>query len=138
MIDRPMNSTVTSEEAAQYRREGQALWEKFVPSSGQADTVQGELIRCVGRLWDETARNGNMNWDEGHVLFAEFLRNTLVSSGLFDAQTVLEIEADVDRVLNFEEPAPAEPFERLERRVVDWARAHPEPVPHQHNPLQYR
>jgi hypothetical protein len=44
------------------------LWERLVPRSGQADTVQGELIRVTGRLTDEAHRNGNTNWDDGHEL----------------------------------------------------------------------
>lgn len=38
------------------------LWDELVPPRGQARTVQGELIRCVGRLTDEAYRNGNQNW----------------------------------------------------------------------------
>jgi hypothetical protein len=40
------------------------------------------------KLSDEAHRNGNMNWDEGHVILAEYLRDTLVGSGLFGEETV--------------------------------------------------
>jgi hypothetical protein len=33
--------------------EHQRLWGELVPSNGQADTVQGELVRCMGKLTDE-------------------------------------------------------------------------------------
>jgi hypothetical protein len=41
------------------------IWRQFVPSAGQAETVQGELLRAMEKLRDEAARNGNGNWDEG-------------------------------------------------------------------------
>ncbi len=39
------------------------LWDMLVPSSGHADTVQGEVIRIAGRIADEVERNGGANWD---------------------------------------------------------------------------
>ena len=41
------------------------LWKELVPRSGQAGTIQGELIRCTGKLTDEAYRNGNVNWGLG-------------------------------------------------------------------------
>src|ERR1044072_8758514 len=58
------------------KNEFRALWQSLVPDSGQASTVQGELIRSVGRLRDEAERNGNANWDEGHELFCYFIEIT--------------------------------------------------------------
>ena len=42
----------------------QSLWEYLVPSSGKAQTAQGELIRIAGRVSHEVLDNGCMNWDE--------------------------------------------------------------------------
>ena len=44
--------------------EQEKLWKKLVPAEGRAKSVQGELIRCMGKLTDEAYRNGNGNWDE--------------------------------------------------------------------------
>jgi len=38
-----------------------ALWKDLVPSSGCAETVNGELVRVVGRFIHEYANNGNCN-----------------------------------------------------------------------------
>ncbi len=54
-----------------HANEFRALWQTLVTDSGQAPTVQGELIRAVGRMRDEAERNGNANWDEGYELFDE-------------------------------------------------------------------
>jgi hypothetical protein len=45
-----------------YFEEAQDIWKNFVPPSGQAATVQGELLRAIEKLRDEAMRNGNGNW----------------------------------------------------------------------------
>jgi hypothetical protein len=43
-----------------WRTEFKRLWKELVPPEGQADTVQGELIRALGRLepkWTKTAES---------------------------------------------------------------------------------
>lgn len=39
------------------------LWKLLVPSSGHANTVQGEVIRIIGRVTNELLDNGGINWD---------------------------------------------------------------------------
>ncbi len=119
--------------------EAHVLWQTLVPPRGQAATVQGELIRAIEKLRDEAQRNGNVNWDEGHVILAEYVRDTLLPSGLFDEPATEEIERDVARVLDADHPETSDnPFDRLTDRVVEWVRAHPDPVPHTHNPDLHR
>jgi hypothetical protein len=122
-----------------YFEEAQAIWERYVPERGQADTVQGELLRAVEKLRGEAQRNGNMNWDEGHEKLAAYLGSTLVESALFDEVVTAQIRTDLERLLDHEHPETDDaPYDRLEERVVDWARAHPDPVPHPHDPTLRR
>ncbi|CAN5196924.1 hypothetical protein BH23ACT9_BH23ACT9_00260 [soil metagenome] len=115
--------------------EARALWQTHVPRRGQADTVQGELMRAVERLRDEAQRNGNLNWGPSHVTLLEYLRTTLLDADLFDADRCSAIVADADRLLDFEHPEVDDaPYDRLCDRVVEWARAHPDPIPHTRNP----
>jgi uncharacterized protein len=115
--------------------EAETLWRDYVPKRGQADTVQGELMRAVEKLRDEAQRNGNQNWAEGHVILAEFLRDTLLGSSLFDPATVAEINRYAARLLDFDHPETSdEPFDGLTERIVEWSRAHPEPIAREHNP----
>lgn len=37
------------------------LWNKLVPSSDMAETIHGELIRCISRLYYDFCNNGNCN-----------------------------------------------------------------------------
>lgn len=56
--------------AARWQDRHQELWELLVPSSGAAETVQGEVIRIAGRIRRELDDNGGINWD------AQFRRMT--------------------------------------------------------------
>ena len=38
-----------------------AIWEKFVPKSGESTEVKGELVRIIGRIQHEYFNNGNIN-----------------------------------------------------------------------------
>ena len=40
------------------------LWEFLVPSSGAADTIQGEVVRISGKVNREIDGNGGVNWDK--------------------------------------------------------------------------
>ena len=62
------------------------LWKTKVPASGQADTLQGELLREIEKLRCEAMDNGNINWDDNFAFFCDNIRLTLIQSGLFEAQ----------------------------------------------------
>lgn len=44
-----------------YQSEYDSLYNSLVPASGEASTMQGELIRCIGRLYYDFCNNGNCN-----------------------------------------------------------------------------
>jgi hypothetical protein len=116
--------------AVKYFEEARSLWQQYVPARGQADTVQGELLRAVEKLRDEAQRNGNLNWCGDHVILAGYIRTQLMGSGLFTGNAARQVEQDIDRVLDAERPETSdEPYDRLADRIVEWSHAHPEPVP---------
>ncbi|MCG5213802.1 hypothetical protein [Streptosporangium sp. KLBMP 9127] len=118
----------------QYAEEARRIWKTYVPPRGQADTVQGELLRAVEKLRDEAYRNGNVNWDEHHERLLAYLHEKLTGSGLFDAETSRQLIADMDLLADFEHPlVDDEPFDRVTVRVIDWCRTHPDPIPHEHD-----
>src|SRR4051794_17348795 len=85
-----------------YGRIGKILWKALVPQEGPANTVQGELLRSVGRLADELYRNGNRNWGP---LFREMiaaLRAELLNPA---SRNYTQVRRDIDRLEEFgEEP----------------------------------
>lgn len=83
----------------------QALWDELVPPDGQANTVQGELIRATGRLTAEATRNGNINWSDQFELMLNFVVATLNSEASFSELEKSEISAAGDHILeNIEAP----------------------------------
>jgi len=119
----------------EYAELGRFVWQTYVPKSGQADTVQGELLRANEKLRDESHRNGNINWDEDHVILANYLLETLTASSVLSDAAKKQLRLDVDRILDFENPYTEDDlFDRVERALLDWCAAHPEPVLRAHDP----
>jgi hypothetical protein len=128
------------------------IWRNLVPKSGQATTVQGELLRAVEKLRWEAQNNGNINWDEGFVILVDYLRQTLNAHPAFTDSDRHAINADLDRLQAF---TPAEDlddefdsgslpyveddlYDRLTGCVVAFARANPEPLGKPVDPRLYR
>lgn len=120
-------------------KEFRALWQSLVPDSGQASTVQGELIRSIARLRDEAERNGNANWDEGYELFCDFIEITTHSWRMSDPAVRERIETILNRIrqpeIAYRDYAL---FDELSDCAVEWCMRHPEPIPKPHDPKQYR
>jgi hypothetical protein len=124
-----------------YQREAQALFETSVPDSGQAATVQGELIRCSARLGSEMYRNGNCNWDHGFETMARYLAKHLCD-GTFPPEQTREIERNIALVIaagkGLDNGAYVheqdDSYTRLTDWVVEWCQRHPDPIPHAANP----
>ncbi|MDC8005407.1 hypothetical protein POV27_15190 [Aureisphaera galaxeae] len=118
-----------------YLAEARYLWQNFVPKSGQADSVQGELIRAIEKLRDEAQRNGNINWDDGHEILTNFIANTLVDSNVFSEKEKQKIEDDIEALLDYEYPnTEDEIYDRMSDRIVEWYFQNKEPIPHKKNP----
>ena len=55
-----------------YQKEYDELYGKMVPSSGAAETLHGELIRAISRLFYEYCNNGNCNAAEAKCVETEY------------------------------------------------------------------
>ncbi len=112
------------------------LWKTYVPKAGQAETVQGELIRIVEKLDHEIMGNAKANWDQDFVKLGRYLRDTLIRSGVFPVEIQAEIKQDVNKLIRGKNTLCWEEdvYERLRRRVVEWYWRNEEPIRHQYNP----
>jgi len=121
----------------EWRTEYRRLWSELVPPSGQAPTIQGELIRAVGRLSDEAQRNGNINWSRDYERMVEFLRIHLTRSDFFQRDEIERIDDGLDLILathdNPDVSGVGSPLYLVAEKAVDWCMAHPEPMPHQND-----
>ena len=122
-----------------YRELGQYIWQNYVPKSGQSDTVQGELLRASEKLRDEAHRNGNMNWDQGHEILADYIKKTLLKSSDLSWLQKRRLKSDIGIVLNYEEPyLEDDVFDRIEKAILDWCLKNRDPIPREHNPNLHR
>jgi hypothetical protein len=132
------------------------LQNKLVPAEGTADTLQGELIRAIGRLQSENFRNGMMNWGDGsgyYEAFTDLLHETLKAEPTFTKFVKKLTEADIGEIKqagkrgaavasgkksresaignNFLIASDVETsMQRLGALVGIWCQRHPDLVPH--------
>ncbi len=62
----------------------QKMWKELVPEQGQADSLQGELLREIEKLRWEAKQNGNINWDDNFEFFCDNINSVLKKSNIFD------------------------------------------------------
>ena len=138
-----------------------ALWDTYVPAKGQADTVQGELLRVVERVTWEFQNTGCMNWGPTFDLFCAFARNTL-GDGTFPPRTTAFVRKTFDDMVTLgrwyaardalyakdeedpvatqmdEDGPEAEPepehLQQMQCLTELWCDAHPAPILRAHDP----
>lgn len=126
------------DQAPPWWEEQERLWNELVPASGQAHTVQGELIRATGKAADEAYRNGNVNWESGYDALVAAVGENLTAHGVFSPQENAEIERCVREIIdNFEAPdlsGHGSAYYRLSEMAVRFCRARREPIPREPDP----
>ena len=122
-----------------YAAEAKAIWKNHVPSRGQSDTVEGEMIRAIERLRWEAQENGNGNWDKAFKYFCEFLWKTLHDKNVFDEHALQEIKEDIETISKGRQPYLHDDiYDRLTDRVVEWTFVYNGTNKREHDPKQYR
>ncbi len=128
------------------------IWENLIPRCGQADSVQGEIMRAIEKLAWEAQKNGNINWDIGFEKLVTFLKYTLLSEQSFTEKMKTSIAADLDRLENFILPTELkdseetdqlpcvddELYDRLIDNLVAFCHQNPTIIPLVKDPDQYR
>jgi hypothetical protein len=114
------------------------MWDRLVPESGQAATVQGEVVRAAGRLADEMLANGCCNWDDGFERLSMFAL-TRLTDGTLDANIASRVRADIEHIQAYGRGQGVRDYDldgaidRLQAAAVEWCRRHPVAVPHIHD-----
>jgi hypothetical protein len=129
------------------------VWRNLVPKSGAASSIQGELLRSIERLRWEAQENGNINWDEGFVLYLSFIAETLLKQDYLSSEDRTSIEGDLDRLRNFIPPDEISDdhaldhrlpyvnddlYNRLVEHVANFCRHNPCVIPMQADTRQFR
>lgn len=118
-----------------WKKEHERLWSELVPQSGQAETLQGELIRISGKLTDQAFRNGNMNWDADHERMWRFVGLHLDDPSTFSEAERNLIRVKIQEIIRDNETPDVSGdgccYYIINEKVVDWCMAHSTPIPHQ-------
>lgn len=103
------------------------LWDYLVPGQGFSKTIQGEVIRIVGKISREILTNGGCNWDSGYrELLDELLTyfklgKPLSERDLEEAKTLVKIIRPEGNGLEI----PS----KLTELGVKWVVENPTPIP---------
>ena len=136
------------------------LWTKYVPETGQADTLQGELLREIEALRIEAQEHDNLNFDGDYAYFCDFIWQSLEQSGCISRRKLRKISqalatikrygliaADYNRgaiskrqfvALHKGNPSFSYPgddlYDMVLKGIVEFCECQKEPVPHRINP----
>ena len=123
-------------------REHGRLWRELVPPSGQAKTLQGEIIRCTGKLTDEAYRNGNCNWDQDCVFMWRFVGRVLDDPKTFAPEERAKIRKTVEQIIRNQRTPDlsgrGSTYYYMMEMATRWCVANPTPRSHQRNPVLNR
>lgn len=117
------NALITVKTAT-WEKQHNELWELLVPSSGSAQTLQGEVIRIAGRIVTELEGNGGINWDEDYKLMADSYL-TLIQSG--EKLTIEEID-ELTKVVSEVKRKIDRNVRKLAEFGVKWVLKNPKPI----------
>jgi hypothetical protein len=109
--------------AVEWRDQHQELWELLVPSSGAADTIQGEVIRIPGRISNELHGNGGGNWDNDFRKMGEAWLQFVTQGKTLSATEVTEARTFIKNLGQTEEQT-----DRLFELAVKWVLQNPQPL----------
>ncbi|MBP0988412.1 MAG: hypothetical protein J6S92_09045, partial [Oscillospiraceae bacterium] len=128
------------------------IWQTLVPQVGQADSVQGEMLREMEKLRYEACANGNKNWDDQFAWFCGNVGDLLTDSGMFDRsrlevlRTALDyLKACGEYAARYHDPAQDrsdlnpdfiahtndDVYDFIEEFLAEYSLAHREPVPYE-------
>lgn len=121
------------------------LWDKLVPASGVAETVQGEMVRAMGWIKGDYYKNGWGNWHQQYD-HSQFIATHLTNDNTFQPFTVSVLRADIramdlcgqrcmyegdlEQTFLSSVNDMEEIFQRLNAAIVVWCERHPEPIPY--------
>lgn len=109
-----------------WKEQYKELWAKLVPESGKAQTVQGEMIRIVGKVSYEILDNGGLNWGGDYKKMLKALSGFMNS---FDSSGNAPVDEATGIIKKISASTDEKPLNRLTEIIVDLIISNPQPVP---------
>ena len=99
-------------------------WALLVPSSGSAITVQGEVVRIVGRVNDELLRNAMGNWNKEYRKMLTAMSGYLQQGNALSEKELAEV-ADIQKHILEDDGTGTQ---RLCELATAWVVQNPKPI----------
>ena len=99
-------------------------WVLLVPSSGNAITVQGEVVRIAGRVNDELLRNAMGNWDKEYRKMLTAMSGYLQQGNALSESELAEV-ADIQKHILEDDGTGTQ---RLCELATAWVVQNPQPI----------
>lgn len=134
---------VSYPESGEFSREWRYYWDRYVPERGQADTVQGEVLRVTHRLGAMYGNSGGGNWLEAPDTYDAYAELTVVvlcdgSLGEETAAFVRRTVTGLQRYCRDEGETAGGPdysdVGRLADLALEWCKCHPYPLRREPDP----
>lgn len=156
---RSVKEIINTPFSQQYFDECKLIWKNYVPKSGQASTLQGELLREIEKIRCEAQDNGNINWDDDYSYFCDFITDSLSGQTIFSAEEKAETKTIMaylkqcgkysesynagnipEDALNPNKLAYTEDtlYDIICDKIGKLQREHPEPIPYEKNNTIHR
>ena len=97
-----------------------------MPASGRAQTVQGEMIRIIGKVSYEILVNGGLNWDDDYRKMLKALSGFMSS---FESSGNAPVDEANRIIKKISASSDEEPLYRLTEIIVNVVMSNPRPVP---------
>lgn len=108
-----------------WRKQFEELWQMLIPSSGHAPTVQGEVIRIIGKVSNEILDNGACNWCKEYKKLSQALPGYFAMGNALTEQDYKEVEKLAKSIsANSDDDL----FCRLSQLAVRWVLLNPIPI----------
>jgi hypothetical protein len=118
--------------ATRWQKQHAELWELLVPSSGPAETIQGEAIRIAGKVGREILDNGCINWDADFRTMGKALFGYLQTGAALEAAELAELKTITGRLSR----GPDDDCARMAELAVAWVLRNPKPA--RLGPVKYK
>lgn len=105
-----------------WQKQHEELWNMLVPGEGHASTVQGEVVRIIGKLCNEILDNGAGNWDKEYRKLVTALKGYL-EMGAPAREDILSLAKGVCA------DSAEDTLYPLTEGCVKWVLANPNPMP---------
>ena len=108
-----------------WQEQHKELWNMLVPQKNHAETIQGELIRIIGKIEYELLDNGAINWDDDYEKMANSI-SVYLSKGT-PLSEELQNEA-ISLAKNINRDTGKNDLYRLNELIIKWILLNCKPI----------